>query len=202
MTIAKGEPWGTPGALPANGVVARSDADARTVIEQSRRANIAVPPIGLVGGDLCRTLGGTGDGERLRSPDAVTFPIDIGAVLVDGRLHWFVAHVVAHNRWWTRTWLAMNAQWLGPLNLAPRAHPDDAVLDVFDARLPIAELWKVRSRARHGAHLPHPGIGERRVAAAQVTFERPLRVFIDGVSIGTARNLSVRIEPDAASVVI
>lgn len=202
MTIAKGEPWGTAGALPPHGVVVRSDAGARAVVEEARRAHVAVPPLGLLGGDLCRTLGGTGDAARLTSTDAVIFPIDVGAVLVDGRLHWFVAHVVAHNRCWTRTWLAMNAQWLGSLNLAPRAHPDDALLDVFDARLPVAELWKVRARARHGAHLPHPGIGERRVTATQVTFERPLRVFVDGVAVGTARTLSVRIEPDAASVVV
>ena len=202
MTIRKGQPWGAPGALPAGGVVARTDAEARAVVEAARRSQTALPTIGLLGGDLCRTMGGTGDEGRIGGPDAVTFPIDVGSVLVDGRLHWFVAHLVARSRGWGRAWVAMNAQWLGDLNLAPRGHPDDGLLDVFDARLRPGDLWKVRARARHGAHLPHPRIGEARRSAVQVTFERPLPVWLDGVPIGPARTLSVRVEPDAARVVV
>ena len=202
MTIEKGQPWGTPGRLPADGIVARTDGEARAAVEAARRAGTPVPTIGLLGGDLCRTLGGTGDAARLRSADAVTFPVDVGSVVVDGRSHWFVAHLVARNRWWTRTWLAMNAQWLGDLNLAPRGHPDDGVLDTFDARLTPGDLWQVRARARHGAHLPHPRIGERRVSALQMTFERPRRLWLDGEAVGTVRSLSVRLEPDAVQVVI
>ena len=50
--IAKGQAWGEPGPLPADGVVVRSDADARAVVEEARRANRPVPVIGLLGGDL------------------------------------------------------------------------------------------------------------------------------------------------------
>lgn len=202
MTIQKGQPWGAPGALPEGGALVHTDAEARIVVEAARRARTAVPPIGLLGGDLCRTMGGTGDGGRIRGDDAVTFPIDVGSVLVDGRLHWFVAHLVARSRGWGRAWVAMNAQWLGDLNLAPRGHPDDGLLDIFDARLRPGDLWPVRSRARHGAHLPHPRIAEVRRNAVQVTFERPRRVWLDGVLIGPARTLSVRVEPDAARVVV
>lgn len=202
MTIQKGEPWGTPGPLATDGVLARSDAEARAVVEAARRARRPVPVVGLLGGDLCRTMGGTGDAARLRGSDAVTFPVDVGSVLVDGRLHWFVAHLVARSRSWTRTWMAMNAQWLGSLNVAPRAHPDDGLLDIFDARLRPGDLWKVRARARLGSHLPHPRIAGQRVSAVQVTFERPRRIWLDGVPIGPARTLSVRVEADAAQVVV
>ena len=58
MPIAKGEPWGRPGALPADGMVVASDAEARHAVEQARRANTAIPTLGLRGGDLFRTLGG------------------------------------------------------------------------------------------------------------------------------------------------
>jgi hypothetical protein len=202
VTIAKGQAWGRPGPLPGDGVIVGSDREAHGVVTAARRANRPVPSLGLVGGDLCRTLGGTGDRGRLTSADAVTFPIDLGAVLVDGRLHWFAAHLVARSRTWTRSFVAMNAQWLGRWNLGPRAHPDDGLLDTYDARLGWGDLAKVRRRLGHGTHLPHPDIVERRVAATQVSFDRPLDVWLDGVPVGKGRSLSVRVEVDALTVVI
>ena len=67
LTIAKGEAWGAPGGLPRHGVVVRSDAEARAIVTAARRADEPIPPLGLLGGDLCRTLGGTGR----RSPAAL-----------------------------------------------------------------------------------------------------------------------------------
>ena len=203
MPIQKGQAWGTPGPLPDDGVVVRNDAEARAVIEDARRAGRQLPVIGLLGGDLYRTLGGRATGaDRLRSADAVTFPVDVGAVLVDGRLHWFVAHLMARNRRWTRVFAAMNAQWFGDWNLGPRAHPDDGLLDTFDARLRPGDLLAVRTRLPHGSHLPHPGIVERRAASVQVSFDRPRSVTLDRVGIGPATTLSVRLEPDALTVVV
>ena len=202
MTIRKGEAWGRPGSLPDDGVVVASDHDAADVIGRARRESRPYPALGLLGGDLCRTLGGSGGAGRLRTDEAVTFPVDLGEALVDGRLHFFVAHLVARNRWWTRAFVVMNAQWLGALNVGPRAHPNDGLLDVYDARLGIADVVKVRARARGGAHLPHPGIKERRVPAAQVGFDRPLTVWLDGVRLGPAGSLSVRVDPDALTVVV
>jgi diacylglycerol kinase family enzyme len=202
LTIKKGEPWGVAAPLPADGVIVRSDAEARAAAERARRQNEAIPTLGLLGGDLCRTLGGLGDASRLHSAEAVTFPVDLGSVLVDGRLHWFVAHLVARSRGWGRAFVAMNAQWRGGWNLAPKAHPNDGLLDTFDARLPLADRLKVRARLPTGAHLPHPGIRGRRTAAVQVEFERPLEVELDGEAVGRARTLSVRIEADALRVVV
>lgn len=202
MTIKKGGPWGAPGALPADGVVVRSDAEARAVLEEARRQGRPFPALGLLAGDLCRTLGGPGDEGRLRSPDAVTFPVDLGEALVDGVLHLFVAHLVAHDRLWRRSFVAMNAQWVGPWNLGPRAHPGDALLDTYSATLTLADVPKVRSRLHHGAHLPHPGIKERRAPAVQIDLERPLPVRLDGVAVGRGRRLSLRVEPDALRVVV
>jgi hypothetical protein len=202
VTIEKGKEWGGPGALADDGVVVRSDAEARAVLEAARREGRPYPPLGLLGGDLCRTLGGTGDEERLRSSRAVTFPIDLGEALVDGALHLFVAHLVAHDRLWRDAFVAMNAQWRGPWNLGPRAHPGDARLDTYRARLTLGDLPKVRARLHHGAHLPHPRITERRAQAVQVELERPLEVEVDGVAVRGGRRISVRVEPDALRVVV
>lgn len=203
MPIQKGQEWGSPGPLPDDGLVVRSDAEARAAVEEARRAGRQLPVIGLLGGDLYRTLGGRAtDPGGLRSAGAVTFPVDLGAVLADGRLHWFVAHLVARNRWWTKVFAAMNAQWYGDWNPGPRAHPDDGLLDSYDARLRLADLLPVRSRLRQGNHLPHPGIVERRAASVQVSFDRPRLITLDHVPVGPARRLSVRVEPDALTVVV
>jgi len=205
VTIVKGQPWGAPGALPPDGVVVRSDAEGRRVLEEAWRSGAALPTLGLLGGDLWRTLGGAGSDEaRLRSGDAVTFPIDVAEVTVDGHAHLFIAHLVARNRCWTRSFVAMNAQWLGRWNLGPRAHPNDGMLDIYEGRLGLDSLWQVRARATLGAHLPHPGIRERRARTAQATLQPPLALWLDGERVGRrpVRDLLVRSQPDAARVVV
>lgn len=198
MTIERGRQWGQRGALPAGGVVVNSDREARAIVEQARRAEQAVPPLGLVGGDLCRTVGGRGDEGRLRSGDGMLLPVDVGAVLVDGRLHWFVAHLVARRSWWRGpVFAAMNAQWLGRWDVAPRAHPNDGLLDTFCARLSLDDRLKARNRLRSGTHVPHPGIAERRVVSTQWDFGSSLYLWLDGERLGPARQVSVRVEPDA-----
>src|SRR5437868_4101351 len=100
MTIRKGEAWGAPGALPPDGKIVRSDREARALLTAARRKNEPFPMLGLLGGDLCRTLGGIGDEARLRSEGAMTFSVDVGEALLNGRLHLFVAHLVAHRLGW------------------------------------------------------------------------------------------------------
>ncbi|MGH9280894.1 MAG: hypothetical protein ACRD12_22745, partial [Acidimicrobiales bacterium] len=186
MPIAKGEPWGTPGEIPAGTVLVDSDAAARAVLA----AGPPYPPIGLRGGDLCHTLGG--GGGRLDRSEAVRFTIDVGEVVIDGTTHAFVAHLVARTRLWTRAFVAMNAQWLGDWNLGPRAHPNDGLLDTYDARLSLGQLLPVRARLHHGAHLPHPGIRERRTASLDVDHGRRLPVRLDGQVAAHARRFTVR----------
>jgi hypothetical protein len=203
MTIRKGEPWGEPAPLPDDGVVVSSDLEARRVLTAARREKRPFPVLGLLGGDLCRTLGGRGDAGRLRSDAAVTFPVDLGEVLLDGRLHLFVAHLVARRwAWRGRTVVAMNAAWLGALNLGPKAHPGDALLDISEGALPLRERVEARRRARTGTHLPHPAIELRRTRAAQFEFARPVPVRLDGETVGRFRTISVRVEPDAVRVVV
>ena len=192
MTIEKGRAWGTAAPLPPGGVVVHSDAGARAALEQARREGRPYPPLGLLGGDPCRTVGGPGDEGRLRSSEASTFTIDLGQVLVDGHLHLFVSHLVARTALWSRAFVAMNAQWHGSWNLGPRAHPGDGLLDTYDVRLGPSDLLRVRPRLHHGAHLPHPGIRERRLPADHVELGRPRAVRLDGVGGGLGRGLVSR----------
>lgn len=205
MTIRKGESWGAPGSLPADGVVVRSDAEARAVVEPARRAGHVPPTLGLLGGDLCRTLGGRGDAARLRGPDARVLPVDLGSVLLDGRQHWFVAHLVARRSWWRgRIVAVMNAEFLGDWDVAPRAHPNDGRLDVLDVApaLSLRDRLRARRRLRFGTHVPHPAIRQSRQRAIQLDLGEPLDVWLDGDHVGRARTISVRTEPDALACVV
>ncbi len=206
MSIRRGAPWGEDGdrgGLPDDAVVVAGNRELRQLVEEHRRDARPLPPVGLAGGDLWRTLGGTATAKRLDGNDAQLLTVDIGAVLVDGRLHWFVAHLVARRTWWSgRVWVAANAAHHGRWNIAPRAHPGDGLLDVLDGDLAIGQRFEARRRLPRGDHVPHHDIAYRRVAAMQVTFDRATPVWLDGDRIGIGRHLSLRLEPDALRVVI
>jgi diacylglycerol kinase family enzyme len=96
----------------------------------------------------------------------------------------------------------MNAEFLGRWDVAPRGHPGDGRVEVLDADLPLGDRVKARSRLRTGTHLPHPDIATRSVRAWQSDLAPPLDVWLDGTPMGRAEHLSVRVEPDALTVVV
>ncbi len=203
MTIEKHRPWGAPGPLPADGVEVHSDAEARALVEEARRSGRTPPTLGLLGGDLAKTVGGRGDPSRLHSLDAMTLPVDLGSVLLDGTSHWFVAHLVARRRWWRgRSVAVMNAQWIGAWDVAPRSHPGDGLLDVFDGSLSLDDRLKARRRLLTGTHVPHPGISQSRVADLRLTFTTPTPVWLDGELVGRASELVIVLEPDVLTCVV
>ncbi len=203
MTLERGEEWGRAAPLPEDGVVVASDTEAAAVVASARENGSAIPTIGLLGGDLCRTLGGRGDERRLRSAAAATMPIDIAEVTIDGELHVFLAHVVARRSWWRgRVWAAMNAEWMGSWDVAPRAHPGDGLLDTLDVSLSLADRVKARRRLTTGTHVPHPAIVQQRVPVAHVDFAEPVAIWVDGVHVRDGSVVSVRVTGEHADVVV
>ena len=203
-----GVDWGDVGEIPAGARTASSDAAAGGIVAEARRAGREIPPVVLTGGDLARTLGvATGrlsETARLAAPHGTTgvrAAVDVGAVLVDGRLHWFVAHLVARRSWWRgRLLVAANASFIGRWNAAPRSHPGDGRLDVFDADPPLMVRLAARRRLPSGTHVPHPRITQRRIAASQYDLDPDLDIYLDGVRLDRARTLSLRVEASALEV--
>lgn len=193
MTIRKGESWGGP-ATSKPDLVVDNDRAASVALAECRRDNTPFPVLGVTAGDLCHTLGGTGALQN-------EFPLDLGEALIDGRHHYFVAHVVAHDRRWRRFAVAMNAQWVGEWNFGPKAHPNDGIVDAYQGALNRFEWRQVRARLPAGAHLPHPRITPTRAKAVAFEFPQPLPVAIDGEVIGPAKHVAVRIIPDALRVI-
>jgi diacylglycerol kinase family enzyme len=155
----------------------------------------------LSAGDLLRTVGG----PREPTAEAALLPADLASVLLDGRQHWFVAHLVARRHWWRgRIVAVMNAQFLGAWDVAPRGHPNDGRLDVVDvaASMTLRDRWHARHRLPTGTHLPHPDIAVQQVTAWQTMLPPGTGVWLDGRAMGEVRNVSVRVEPDALLLVL
>lgn len=204
MTIRRGEEWGRRASLPAHGVIVTSDHEARLVVEQHRSRSEDIPPLGFEGGDLWRALGAPSGGEqRLRSSDAHTVPCDLGVAMLDGEARVFLSHCIIRHPWWLgRVIAVMNVEWFGSWRVAPKAHPNDGVLDVVDASLPWGQRRLARRRLVTGDHLPHPDITSVRRRGCHVELPKPTGVWLDGVRVGAARKIEVGVEPDALTVVV
>ena len=225
MSIARGRDWGEIGPIPDEAIAADADAEAAAVVAAARRAGHPAPPVMLTGGDLARTLGaaspkpaaatpakearistaaGSAGGDLTgggRPRQGARMFVDAGAALVDGRLVWFAAHLVARRMWWRgRVLVVANAAFMGRGNVAPRAHPGDGRLDVLDCKLSLGARIRARSRLAAGTHVPHPAIEQRRVAAAQFDLDPALDVYADGRRLARAGTVSVRVEPAALEI--
>lgn len=210
MTVRPRRDWGDTGGLPAGAPIVATDAAAAAVAAATATdgpgdgSGDEVAIVGLVGGDLCRTLGGRGDPAALADANRPRLPVDVGWIrLDDGEERPFVAHVLAHRWAWRGRFVAvMNAERAGERRLAPRAHPGDGRLDLLDGALPLDQRLAARRRVRTGDHVPHPAIRERRVRELDVDLGRPVPVRVDGVPAGRARRLRARVVPDGLVVVV
>ena len=192
VTIKPGEPWGEPAGAPADAVVAKNDRDISRALDEARRRQEPFPTFVVRGGDVFKTLGGA---------SGMSFPLDVGEVLVDGRVHFFAAHLLLQEQGWRKFVVAMNAPWMGEWNFGPKAHLNDGLLDVSQANLNLLEWRKVRTRLNTGSHLPHPRIEHQRTKAMTFEFAHGAVVKIDGDPVASAKRVAIRVIPDAITVV-
>jgi diacylglycerol kinase family enzyme len=207
MTIRKGEPWGEPAVCPPELRVVSSDRDLRDWVLWHRTREQPIRPIGVAGGDLARTCGAT-SAMHTASGHPASAKVTIDAMRVtldDGAPTWGVAHIVARRRWLRdEVVFVMNAEYYGPYDVAPRSHPNDGRLDVLrvDPEMSRRERLQARQRARVATHLPHHHLTLRSVAEIDITFDRTLIVWVDGVRCGPATRLRVSDEPDALTIFV
>jgi len=211
VTVRRGEDWGSVGPAPPGLVLVSTDREVRRLVTAARRDGREPPPVGLLGGDLCRAVGGRGRRERFDG-DVARLPVDVVRVEIDDpreagglRIGWFVAHLVARRSWWRGEIAAvMNAQHLGPWDVAPRGHPDDGRAEVVIATPALRPRARLQARRRlpQGTHLPHPEISLRQLNEATVEFRRPLDLALDGEPWGRADRLRFVVEPDALLVCV
>lgn len=221
MTIERGAAWGAPWSPRGQGEVPEADGDADlarllagtvgdTAPGRGRPvgATTPAPEVALHRGDLLRTLGLDGarpPAERHR------FPIDVGVARLQRsgggvEVGIFVAHLTVRNRPLTGlgpglSLAVLNAPWLGPLRLGPRAHPNDGHLDVIEGTVGPLQRREANRRAVSGSHLPHPRLRVSRVTSFEHRWPRPVPVWLDGVRRGRFIAVAVEVVADAAAVV-
>ncbi len=204
MSLRKGEGWGVV-ARPPDGVIRVADDRAlHVLVNEHRSVGTALPAVAPITGDLLRSLGGSGEASRLDA-DMAILPVDIVRVEVDDDRAWFVSHLVARRSWWRgRLVAAMNGQYLGSWDVAPRAHPGDGRLDLVtvEAGMSARDRWQASRRITHGLHLPHPAIDVRQFRSTEVTFRAEARIRLDGVAWRRASHATLTVEPDALTVCV
>jgi hypothetical protein len=193
MTIERGAAWGTRDTAPLDLVVVDDEAAlARAVGDGTRHA-------ALRGGDLLRALG-LGDATPPRAGEPALFlPCDALCVrLDDAPAITAVSTVVVGGSLRARL-IATSGGFVGRANVAPRAHPNDGVVDVLvvSPAMPLRQWLAARQRMRLGDHLPHPHLEMRRAAAHDVSFDSAQFVRIDGTKHGRARRVRIEVSPDA-----
>lgn len=197
MTIEKGRPWGVQDVIPAHARVCRSDRDL------AQRSGPSV----LFDGDLWRALGRPT--PRLPGESCTRVSIDRLNCVVEFAVGTREIPAASHlriGRWLGRGRLMIvsNSGFIGELNVAPRAHPNDGVFDIVIIRETMAFRERVilRRRARLGLHLPHPDIDSSRADRIEIVRGGRERLVIDGQTIRGWRSLSVTLERDSLTVFI
>ncbi len=202
MTLSPGDEWGRPGHLPTSAAVLSGDAALADLVAATPPGERVVAA--LTGGDLCRSLGGRGDVATRLGTDTTLLDVDVArAVAGDTEVGLFVAHAVVRNRWWRGSAaVVMNAEWLGPWRVAPRAHPGDGVLDLVQGSLGARERLLARRLARTGDHLPHPALRVQRGPRFELSSDRPRLLLLDGRPRGRFRTVTVEIADRSVSVAV
>ncbi len=199
MTVRKGVGWGLRRVVPVEAPLVPGDAALHDWVATHRLQRRPIGDVAIGGGDLARTLAGA----TRTGAEATYVPLDVVRLVADDEhTTWSASHVVARRSWWRgEVLLAMNTEFLGAYDVAPRAHPNDGLVDVIEvaAEMPWRARMQARDRARRGAHLPHPQLTAIRVPAFTATFARPLVVWVDGERWRQATRLELTVEPDAYS---
>ncbi len=201
MTIDKGQEWAKS---LSDGVHPHPVADDHEFAEKAltalqanhgRDATLVATP---ATGALLRTVGL----ETPRRQDPMAFDVDLVLVtLDDGPPKPMMAHLVVAPTVTGRVLAVMNTPCWRQYRLAPRAHPNDGLVDVVIGQIKPSQWWEGLRRAKTGTHLPHPGLRSKRTSSWAHRFDRRRRVWIDGRSAGLTRTLKIEVIADAATMV-
>lgn len=203
MTIRKGQPWGHVFEVP----LTTRDVDSDWQLARGSKEDIHI----LLGGDLYAALGQpsairVGDSrtlvqidamECMISNDTTTYSLHASATIEIGQ--WFG---LGPSR---RYLVVTNGGLLEGRNIAPRAHPNDAFVDLMsvDTSMRLRDRIRARKRARTGAHIPHPAISIHRGESFVFTREyKREKLVIDGQSVASWNSIEVHVRPDYWQVIV
>jgi hypothetical protein len=203
MTIHKGQPWGQSYEVP----LTTRDVDSDWQLARGTQEDIHI----LKAGDLFETLGQPtgiciGDRRTLVHIDAMECTITN-----DNTSYTCLASATVEIGRWSglgrlrRYLVVTNGGLLNGRHIAPRAHPNDAFLDVMRVEASMGRRDRITSKRRAftGAHVPHPDITISRGESFVFTREyKREKLVIDRQSIPTWNSIEVLVRPDYWQVIV
>lgn len=197
MTIKAGEPWGRRAIVGDDALTCRSDD------ELARGIGDCI----VVGGDLWLALGCPSPPQK--GQPCTRVDVDLLVCAVDTGDGTRVVRAASHVR--VGSWLrpgrfvcATNAGYVNRRNIAPRAHPNDGLIHVFELNRTMA--WRERVIARHralsGTHVPHPAITLTRRTEWGMVREGVESLVIDNIRIHRWNSVMVTVNPDGMKLLI
>jgi diacylglycerol kinase family enzyme len=83
--------------------------------------------------------------------------------------------------------------------LFPRSHPNDGRFEILEiaAEMSARQRFAALRRIRTDSHLPHPLLTTRNTNSFHAVWPSPMRIVVDGHKLGSAREITVEIRPDA-----
>jgi len=160
--------------------------------------------IGLQGGDLYKSLGGSGvAGLEADGVNTVGLKLDLGQLVVEESSYLFASHckLLKPMKPWSTIWI-INSPIIGQRRISPKSHPGDGWLDVVEFSLSFRQSLKAYKRSSTGDHLPHPQIKTSKKRTFMINSNRKRKIVIDGKKIGFGKELSISIIPHAIGVVL
>jgi hypothetical protein len=199
MTIEKGKEWGQVVPTPSNVVVVEGDKELTRAWEEHNDNVFSIKQ-----GDLFNALGRPS--PDLSKSAIRVVPVDLLRVVVlnyDDTTHTqFAVSSVEVGSWRSRRRYVCvsNTGFVGFVNIAPRAHPNDGEMDVVtvSAAMDWRQRFIAHRRAQLGNHVPHPHISMQRGAEGLWSREHRREVLrIDGHRVDGWREIAVSVVPDA-----
>ena len=203
MTIQKGQPWGTSIVVPME----TRDVDSDWQLARGTPHDLHV----LSGGNIFTSLGEphsveVDDIRTMVHIDALecTISTDVSTYVVLASANVEIGYWVRWGR--SRRYVVItNGGILNGRNIAPRAHPNDAVVDMMtlSASMPLRARCASRQRARSGNHLPHPDITVERGETFSISRgQKNERLRIDGDLVASWSSVCIKVVPDYWKVIV
>ncbi|MEI7971059.1 MAG: hypothetical protein WCI10_00795 [Actinomycetota bacterium] len=204
MPITPGSPWGITSTVPDHAMQIDSDRQLGTFLRDNAAQQIHNQTFFVQSGDILKVLGvskRTGKTNRLR---VVIDAISVSYTDADGHEHTDVcigSLSIARRFFRGAISVITNSGFWKQREVAPRAHPNDGKLDIFEVsgamrRSQRRLMWQ---KTALGTHLPHPLL-----AYSQGEFFNwsgsPQRLTIDGQFVAWVTQVSCRIQSDCVQV--
>ena len=205
MTIRKGEQWGIEIVAPSSLVLLKDDHD----LSSMEKSDIGV----LMAGDIHQALGS----PMPVQPGALCTQLDIDAMFVEIQnagfddvsqlasscveIGTFRPSFIHRNRYVCIT----NGGLVHGRNLAPRAHPNDGVLDsvTMTSSMTFRDRLSAQKKSLTGTHLPHPEIHvSRGESFSYIRTNKSEQLSIDGHRVSDWLSVRVTIQPDYWKIVV